>query len=165
MKNDDRELVKKLMRQSISKAEFNGLFSENIEENPKYIIQLLEEAYENREADDVDYALFVGFTFDVFTEDVVAVLCKLIESSWHYQHENIAMILQRLKSPESIPYLYRTALMKFNYLDFDESYALAVKCIWALGDINTIESREKLQLLAQSENDVIRSNATKQLTR
>ncbi|WP_145973675.1 hypothetical protein [Phytobacter massiliensis] len=53
--------------------------------------------------------------------------------------------------------------MKFDYLDFDDSYALAVKCIWALGDIATKESFEKLKLLSKSNNTVIKENACHQL--
>lgn len=58
---------------------------------------------------------------------------------------------------------YKTALTKFDYLDFDEAYALAVKCIWALGDINSEDSRRKLELLTEFQNEIIRDNAIKQL--
>lgn len=30
-----------------------------------------------------------------------------------------------------------------------------MKCIWALGDINTVDSRKKLEVLSQSENRII----------
>lgn len=55
--------------------------------------------------------------------------------------------------------------MRLPFLEFDEAFALAVKCIWALGDINTPESREKLRLLSQSDNEIIRDNAINQLNR
>jgi hypothetical protein len=75
------------------------------------------------------------------------------------------MLFQKLKSPQTIECLYKTALTQFDYLEFDEAFALAVKCIWALGDINTIEARQKLELLTQSENKIIKENAIQQLNR
>ncbi|MET9438981.1 HEAT repeat domain-containing protein, partial [Streptomyces sp. NPDC006551] len=51
------------------------------------------------------------------------------------------------------------------YLDFDESRALAVKAIWALGAIPGEEAREALEGLRGDENEIIRENAVKQLAR
>lgn len=165
MTNVEIELVKKLMRKSISKAEFLRDFTVDVTQNPSYIVKLLEEAYSKKLANEVEYSLFIGFSFNLFSKDFVDVLGKLIESHWHFQHENIAIIFQKLKSPDSIKYLYKTALTQFDYLDFDEAFALAVKCIWALGDINTEDSKGKLKVLAESENEIIRDNAIKQLER
>ena len=88
-----------------------------------------------------------------------------MEAQWHYKHEDIAQRLQHLKSPDAIECLYRTALTKFDYLDWDNSYSLARKCMWALGDINTDESKKKIELLAESEDEEIRAYAFEQLNR
>jgi hypothetical protein len=56
-------------------------------------------------------------------------------------------------------------LAKYAYLVFDDNYALAVKAIWALGDIGTEAAREKLKLLPQSEIEAISENAKYQLAR
>lgn len=93
------------------------------------------------------------------------MLNNLILCGWHKQHENIAMILQRLKSPKSVDYLYTTINKKYSYLDYDDNYALAVKCIWALGDIGNKEAKEYLKKLLNSENEIIIDNARKQLER
>ncbi len=61
--------------------------------------------------------------------------------------------------------LYKAALAHLDYLEYSEVSPLVVKCIWALGDINTSESRKKLELLAQSQNQVIQDNAISQLNR
>lgn len=132
MKNAEIEAVKKYMRKSISKDEFLRDFTVDVTQNPSYVVKLLEEAYSKKSADEVEHSLFIGFSFNLFSKDYVEILCKLIEADWHYQHENIAMIFQRLKSLDSIEYLYQAALTQFEYLNFDEAYALAVKCIWAL---------------------------------
>ncbi|HCC07586.1 MAG TPA: hypothetical protein DEP72_05445 [Clostridiales bacterium] len=165
MTNTERKLVDKLMAKSISNEDFKRNFTVDVLQNPYYIMQILEIAYIEKELHDVESALFVGFVFNLFTEDFVEILCKLIEEPWHYQHEDIARLLQKLKSPQTVECLYKTALTQFEYLEFDEAFALAVKCIWALGDINTPKSREKLELLTQSDNEIIRDNAINQLDR
>jgi hypothetical protein len=165
MTNNERDMVQKLMEKSISNEDFKRDFTVNVAQNIGYIKELLEIAYTEKNSDDVEYLLFVGFMFNLFTQEYVDVLCNLIEAPWHQQHENIAMIFQSLKSPKTTEALYKTALTEYEYLDYDESYALAVKCIWALGGINTDESREKLKLLTQSENEIIRDNAVEQLNK
>ena len=42
---------------------------------------------------------------------------------------------------------------------------IAAKCIWALGEIRTVEAKEKLKLLTQSNNKIIKENALMQLER
>lgn len=59
------------------------------------------------------------------------------------------ILLQGFKAPESVDAIYTTIFSHFEYLDYDDSFALARKCIHALGDINTAYSREKLELLLE----------------
>lgn len=73
------------------------------------------------------------------------------------------MIFQKLKSPITIESLYKVAITQFDYLDYDESYALGVKCVWALGAINELESRKRLEALALVDNEIIRGCAIEQL--
>ena len=165
MTKKEKKLINKLMQNKISKEYFLQVFPINIIDNPTYIQNLLEIAYKDKEANDIEYLLIVGFKFNLFTEDYTNILCRLLLEQWHYQHENIARILQILKMPESIDCLYKTAKSKFKYLEYNDSSALAVKCIWVLGEINTDEAREKLKLLTQSKNQIISDNAKYQLNR
>ncbi|MHB8065639.1 MAG: hypothetical protein ACYDG2_23975 [Ruminiclostridium sp.] len=165
MTKKERELLHKLMTRAIPIEVFAKDFTVDISKNPRYICELLETALFEHEANDVEYLLTAIFHFKLFIEDYVDILCKLISETWHFQHENIASIFQKIKSPKTVECLYKTALTQFEYLEFDDAFALAVKCIWALGDINTTESREKLILLTQSENEIIKDNATNQLNR
>lgn len=158
----ERDLVIKLWNSKISEDQFrNEFFKDELSEQK--IIKLLERAFVERNADDVEYTLFVGAVFDLLTEKSVSILCKLLVSDSHSRHEDIARNLQKLKSPESIESLYAAALLKLDYLDFDENFALARKCTWALSAINTSESRKKLELLAQCDNEIIRGFAKKRL--
>ncbi len=165
MTNKERELLHKLMTRAVTPEVFSKSFTIDIYKNPGYIRELLEVALLQNEANDVEYLLTAIFHFELFVEDYVDILCKLMNETWHFQHENIAMIFQKIKSPKTIDCLYNAALTQFDYLEFDEAFALAVKCIWALGDINTLESKEKLKLLTQSENKIIKDNAINQLNR
>ncbi|WP_312429675.1 hypothetical protein [Lacrimispora sp.] len=147
------------------KKEFIKDFAVDVTKDPSYIIRLLEMAFGEQNAIDVESALYVGFAFNLFTKDFANVLCKLIEANWHFQHENIASILKQLKCPDTVDSLFKAALLRLKYLEYSDVSPLAVKCIWALGDINTRESRKKLELLAQSENQIIKDNAIMQLSR
>lgn len=93
----------------------------------------------------------------------VELLCLLLKERWHYQHENIVTMLQSIKSPNCIDTLYDTALAHFDNVAYMETYALARKCIHALGDINTEYAKEKLRLLAASSIPIIKEKAEKQL--
>jgi hypothetical protein len=140
-------------------------FTVNITKDPLYVVELLEKAYLEKEANDVEYILIAVFRFQLYQEAYVDVLCKLMYEPWHYEHEDIALIFEQIKSPRTIECLYQTALTQFEYLEYDEAFALAVKCIWALGEIKTSDSIEKLKLLTESDNQIIKDNAINQLKR
>ncbi|RAP28784.1 hypothetical protein C2W64_04370 [Brevibacillus laterosporus] len=161
MTDKERELIDQLIGETISKEQFALEF--NVDST--YVKQLLEVAYDEKNEDDVDFLNYVIFGFNLVTEDYVDLLCRLMYAPWHHQHEDIATIFQSFRFPQTVECLYKTAQTQFEYLEYDDSYALAVKCIWALGDINTEESRKKLELLSVSENEIIRENALKQLQR
>jgi len=59
--------------------------------------------------------------------------------------------------------LYLTALKKYDYLDYDEDFALARKCTWALADIGTSEAKLKLEELQKCDNQLISNFALKRL--
>lgn len=163
MNNEKRELIEKLMLKSITKEDFLNGLKINKTMLPKYIKEKLGVAYNEKNADDVEYLLFVGFVFNLFSENYIDILCKLLGEKWHYQHEDIAMIFQELKSPKTVESLYKAVLTRFEYLDYDKAFALAVKCIWALWAINTLESHKKLELLSSVENEIIRKCAQERL--
>lgn len=122
------------------------------------------EAKDNKDPDLLEDGITLVFIF----KDVsypIKKLNELLLNSWHYKHEDIASLLQNAKSPTSIDALYKAIMTRFDYLNFDDSYALAVKCIWALRDIGTPEAIDKLTQLSKSDNEVIRCNTIHQLKR
>jgi hypothetical protein len=61
--------------------------------------------------------------------------------------------------------LYHAAWWVPDYLDFDESRALAVKAIWALGGTPGAEAEQALERLLGAEGEVVREAARAQLAR
>jgi len=84
-------------------------------------------------------------------------------ANWHQKHEDVAALLKGIKATESIDVLYKAALVQHDYLDYDDTYQLARKCIKALAVIDTAEAIEKLQLLAKHSIREIREYAQKEL--
>jgi hypothetical protein len=163
MTKKEKKLILDFSLTTITKDDFLTQYPMDLNRVNNYVLETLEQAYLDKNGDDVEYALLLGFSFNVFSDDFVDILCKIIIEKWHNKHEDIALILQKLKSPKSVDCLYQTALMKLDYLSYDDTYALARKCIHALGDINTEASRNKLKLLAISSVPIIREKAEKQL--
>jgi hypothetical protein len=125
-------------------------------------LDLLNEAVAAQDPADVERALIVGFTFG-FTEQHLPVLLQLIDKDWHFAHENVVSALSDLRTPKTIEALYRATQWIPNYLDYDEARALAVKAIWGLGAIEGGKAQEKLELLAGSDDPILRKNAIYQL--
>jgi hypothetical protein len=125
--------------------------------------QLLQDAVASRDAREVEYALMLCGMFGGFSVDQIEILTVLLIAPWHIQHENIASALQRLRAPATADALARAALMKHEYLAYNDSHAFARKCTWALADIGTPEARAHLERLARAEDEEIASYAQKRL--
>lgn len=125
---------------------------------------LLEEAYSARNSEDIGCALVVGFSFG-FGSEHISVLCGLVDEDWHDSHEDVVSALDKLRTTAAIEPLFRATQWIPSYLDFDEARALAVKAIWALGNLPGLEAEEKLRSIAQSDNVILRRNAEEQLER
>ena len=167
MNDIEKELINDLIAKRISLEEFLIKYPIDLEHDREYVISLLEHALEAKDSEDVEYGIWLFSLKEevqgTLKERYVSVFCKLLGEPWHYQHENIVSLLQELKAPQSVDALYTAIFSHFKYLDYDDSFSLARKCIHALGDINTAYSREKLTLLTSSDIPIIREKAQKQL--
>jgi hypothetical protein len=164
MTSQERELILDLSLKQVSQHEFLRRFRSGSVAGRDLSLVLLEEAYRQKNPDDVEYALLVGFTLG-FSREHLDVLCRLCEASWHRKHEDVVSALGQLKDVRAVDSLYRAALQHHPYLVFDESRALAVKAIWALGQIPDTAADEKLRVLAQSGEQVLRDEALSQIQR
>lgn len=157
-------LLEGFYSQKIPMSEVKERFSLEGKSQYEFIHDLLIEARNNKDPDLLEDGITLIFIFKE-VKHPVKELNELLLESWHYRHEDIASLLQDAKSPTSIDALNKAVMTKFDYLDFDDSYALAVKCVWALGEIGTPEAMDKLTKLSKSDNKIIRDNAINQLKR
>ena len=93
------------------------------------------------------------------------LLIELAYDKRHRQHEDLAFLLEKKHSPKLINRVYDLAVMELDYTKEDEFFNIARKCTYALGYTNTPKAKEKLELLAKNENELIREYAIKQLNR
>ena len=93
------------------------------------------------------------------------LLIEFIYDKKHHNHEDLAFLLERKHSPKLINRVYDLAIMELDYMKEDEFFNIARKCTYALGYTNTPKAKEKLELLAKNENELIREYAIKQLNR
>ena len=130
----------------------------------KVALPLIEDAYAAQSAEDLGCALIVGFRFG-FAPRHEDILRRLVDLDWHYSHEDVVEALDRLRSPSAAEALFRATQIIPKSLEYDDNRALAVKAIWALGKIPGSEAEIKLQILARSDNEILRKAASGQLER
>lgn len=131
----------------------------------RYLKEIRTESNGNETAFIIEILFFIAFAEDIFleNEDFQKILCKISRDKNHYQHENMALLLEHLHSPELIDCAYDLAIAQFDYMKEDEFFNITRKCTYALGYTNTPKAKEKLELLAKNENELIREYAIKQL--
>jgi hypothetical protein len=164
VKEKKKELIIDFILNRISKKEFLDKYSVDASDIQEHVLFLINSAYDRKNNEELEQAFLLGFSFG-FTKDYVQILCLLLLEDWHCQHENIAMIFQLLKDPKSINCLYEGIQLKFDYLAYNDSKTFIEKCAWALGDIKTPESKEKLMLLLDLNDPIITEAVNFQLSR
>jgi hypothetical protein len=126
------------------------------------ITKKLQQAVETQSEVATEEALKLVFGAEAHS-DFVPFLVQLLEVECHFRHEDIARLLQMAKDNRATRSLLRTAQRKFEYLSYDNSYALARKCTWALADIGTSESKDALLELASSGDSIIAEYAKRRI--
>ena len=156
------ELVHALNAGRISDAGFYTACRTTPNAMPGFALDVLTRASEERDEEALEFALYCGFKFALSPEPL-PLLLHLAEADWHKRHEDIVSALAEFKAPSSVDTLYRTALSKHDYLDYDEAFALGVKCIWGLGSIDCAQAVTRLGYLLRCGNEVLEENAMNQL--
>ena len=83
--------------------------------------------------------------------------------AWKTRRYSVLSPATRITS--TIDCIYELATSNFEKYRWDDNFALVRKCCFALGDINTPKAKEKLELLLQSDEEMIRKHAMEQLHR
>lgn len=153
--------ISELMLGKISKTDF--LQENDIIHIDEVIGKGLETAYEKKDVENIEDLIYLIFKFEVFNKEYVNILNKLLISEWHYKHEDIVILLQKISSEKSLKYLYDAIELHPEYLKWDDNYAFEVKCVRAIYHIGMEKSYSYLEKLCEHSNAVIREMAQRQL--
>ncbi len=126
--------------------------------------QLIKQGIEAEDGGDIAVALFLIFSSEFRIDNFKDDLCRLLPFDWHDKHEDIAMLLKDINAPSSVDSLYNAVELQFGYLNYDDTYQFARKCIKAISAIGDDNAVSKLWLLSESKNDQIADYAKKELT-
>ena len=161
MEKNNLEKLENLMwkeyKKQISFQQVQKEFLKNDDERIEYIKTELEKAYNEKNGHSVDILISAIYMFKLYSEKFVDILCKLTKEEWHGKHEDIVFYLQKMELPSTIDCIYELAISNFEKYRWDDNFAL--------GDINTPKAKEKLELLLQSDEEMIREHAMEQLKR
>lgn len=141
-----------------------GIGIEDIEFGQFLLTEIIH-AYKQEDAEMIEYLIFTIFLAEekINISTFLDILNKLILCKWHEKHEDMALLLQKIRSSESVEYLYKAIFLKPAYLEWDDNYAFERKCIHAIAKCGDREAVDKLKLLVANENEAIRLCAEKQL--
>ncbi len=154
--------VIELMLGKISKEQFLEIRA--ISDITDTIEKGLFEAYQSQNSDKVEEFIYLVFIFEVFDERLLNILHYLLVCDWHYKHEDIVLLLQKISSVDSLKYLYNAIELRPQYLTLDNNnYAFEIKCVRAIYYIGKEKSFPYLEKLCASTNSVIREMAQRQI--
>lgn len=156
-------LITSLYSREISTEEFIKKYFKDLPCTDEYVSNLIEKGIGNKSDILVEEAVVLLYT-GVFSINLFTVkLCELLNYTWHTKHEDIAMLLENIAAPDTVDCLYKVVELKFDYLDYDDTYQFARKCVKALSRIGTEEAIDKLKMLTLSKTKEIAAYAIKEL--
>ena len=121
-----------------------------------------------RDADMVECLVYALLLWQMVHPDgslhrFLPLLNRLIICSWHTQHENILLLLQRLADATSVRYLYMALFVPLSYMAWDDDRAFQKRCIHLIGAIGTEEAIAALNTLHRVPRHVVQWNVSRQL--
>lgn len=152
-----------LMLGKISNKKF--LKINNITQIESVIEQGLDASFRSKSATDVEQYIYLIFKFEVYKKEYVDILNNLLISEWHYQHENIVILLEKISSLSSIPYLYNAIDLRPQYLTCNNSHSFEIKCVRAIYYIGKEKAIPYLKELCNNKIFDVRETAKRQITK
>lgn len=165
MDKESERIIHSYSLQEIDKATFLEQFSPVLLRDSNLAADIIYQGISNKSSEDIR----LGYIMMLIQNDILGyalnlnVLCLLLTNKYHFHHEDIAMLLKGVKSPETVDSLYYAAELQYDYLNYDDTYQFARKCIKALAAIGSENAYEKLRLLTNSRIPEIGAYARKEL--
>lgn len=121
-----------------------------------------------RDADMVECLVYALLLWQMVRPDgslrrFLPLLNRLVVCSWHTQHENILLLLQRLADATSVRYLYMALFVPLSYMAWDNDRSFQKRCIHLIGVIGTKEAADALNTLHRVPRHVVQWNVSRQL--
>jgi len=161
--NKHKQLLLKFCSGKISKDEIIGEYPDDLSDGT-YLKNLYLKIIEFQSGDDLEYAMMLEPLF--FNTVALREECyvQLAYATWHRSHEPLALVfLERIESDNCVDAIHHIAITNHEHLCDDDVENLAVQCTYALSNIETPRAIKKLQLLSQSANERIKSEALQRL--
>lgn len=168
MENEARKLILSLVRRTSDTSGGDPgavLRYFGTDDGPALGRRLLREAVEHRDGTDFELAMIVCSRFDAYDESLLPLFIDQATADWHERHEDVVSRLGKYRSPAAVDALYQSTQWIPEYLDYDESRALARKAIWALGGTPGPEAEQALARLVQDKDEDLHELAEEQLSR
>jgi hypothetical protein len=152
MTEERKKLIASLYSGRINKGEFLQRYFNDQVIDERYPLELPRTGINHKDSDAIEEAvvlLYAGATksYNIYANE----LCSLLQMPWHTKHEDIAMLLKELADPSTVDCLFKTAELQFEYLEYDDTYQFARKCIKALSSIGNENAITKLKILSNSK--------------
>lgn len=161
MTHEEHVALNALVGGSLTCSELEKVFPEVSRRGNQLLLSWLVKAGQKRDPVCLDAVMQVLWHFASFDTNYTLTLCEIGEEDWHDLHEDVVSMLQELRDPPSVEALFRIANSAHPYLEYDDAYALAVKCCYALRDIGDDLAHAKLSILASDDRDPVRVTALK----
>ena len=163
MKEKTNPLFKSLYSGDIGKKEFLQKYFKGKTLNDKHVLDMIQRGIANKDSSIIEEAITLIYTDAFPYSSFTLKLCELLQMHWHTKHEDIAMLLKDIADPASVECIYEATELQFDYLDYDDTYQFARKCIKALSVIGNENAINKLNILSKSKVQKISDYAKKEL--
>lgn len=104
----------------------------------------------------------VGYHFGK-SQRATPIIAALLRRDDHEGHEALADALQDLRNPQTVECLLDRINRRLPYLVYNDDFALAYKCVWALHDIGTPAAITALTEICQDPREDIAEKAVERL--
>jgi hypothetical protein len=159
----EKDLFDLFFTKQISGEQFIEKYFTDVFPSEEYILAKINNAIANKDSLAIEESLLLLYSGYFRSEVLTEKLTELLACPWHIKHEDIALYLQSLADPKTVNSLYHASTMQFDYLDYDDTYQFARKCIKAISQINDANAIRKLWLLASNDIVQISNYAKKEL--
>ena len=158
-----KTLLTSLYSGKISKEQFIESYFENKNSNNEFVLEFMAKGMVDKSDETIEEVIVLLSTGFFPISVFVSNLRILLLESWHTRHEDVVTLLTGFSDDSTIEHLYKATELKLSYLDYDDTYQLARKCIKSLSRIGNDLSLNKIRCLMNSGNDVIAGYARKEL--